>query len=287
MIALGLATAWAAPPPLAALPGAEAEANQLIASCQRGACAATPEALGEAFFTRAAAAAVLRGQLDDQAAANGALLLPGAVSAWQDLLPDVTTAQPEPWVRHWIGLEPAPPLLSDALEPSTPPRLDPALIHARSSLERRLSLGRGLSRAGAEIMLGSSVIGGVGLAVALRGVQRSDEDLELAGLSTAVVGGGALLVGTSLATVGSGLAAGALAEAGVDTAPPTLAWIGCVALGLGAFVGPELVGFGAVLGTAGLFAHAVDVDRTVRRYQARLAPLSLDGGGGLVLNTTL
>lgn len=58
-------------------------------------------------MTQAAAAAVLRGQLDTQSAANGSHLLGGASQEWRTVVPTPGDTPPEAWVVQWSGITPA------------------------------------------------------------------------------------------------------------------------------------------------------------------------------------
>ena len=114
----------------------ERTATALIERCQRlgPACGATAAQLGEAFVARATAAAVLRGDLDVVAVANGTLLAPAAVAVWRDLLPGTADTEPDAWVVAWIAdrwpdpPQPPPP----ARDPSQ--RSDPRPTVARAVL---------------------------------------------------------------------------------------------------------------------------------------------------------
>jgi hypothetical protein len=106
---------------LAALPAdstelavAEIEADVVIERCQES-CFETREELGRAFLTRAAAAAVLRGEIDAAAAANGRFLAPAIAEQWAAVLPAADEREPDTWVVSWAKEDPAELALPDDL----------------------------------------------------------------------------------------------------------------------------------------------------------------------------
>ncbi len=111
MIAWLAGAALASPDP-AELPAEAERAELLIARClaQGRACGADDAALARAFVTRALAAAVLRGEVDEEAAATARYLDPTADDGLEDVLPLPGGAGPAPWVVRWrSGASIAPP----------------------------------------------------------------------------------------------------------------------------------------------------------------------------------
>ncbi|MFK7927905.1 MAG: hypothetical protein AB8H79_06935 [Myxococcota bacterium] len=84
------------------LPAEERRSTRIIKQCEDLNCRWDRNELGRAFLVRAAAAAVLRGQVDERAAANARLLVPDEAALWEGLLATDTDSPPDPWVRDWL-----------------------------------------------------------------------------------------------------------------------------------------------------------------------------------------
>ncbi len=98
---------------------AEVDAEHAISGCKvvRD-CGLDANQLGAAFLIRAAAAAVLRGELDLQSVANGMYLADGTYRAWKAIIPDADEVSPEEWVVKWDGA-PEPVTLTAPPPPET------------------------------------------------------------------------------------------------------------------------------------------------------------------------